>query len=246
MQISIISTTYNSEKTIEHTILSVINQTYANIEYIIIDGQSTDGTLNIIKKYQNKITKLVSEPDKGIYDALNKGIEQANGNIIGFLHADDFYAHNKVIENIVNVFKIKKTDSVYGNLEYVSALKTDKIIRNWQAGKFCINELKRGWMPPHPTFYVKKEIYNKYGNFKLNYKIAADYDLMLRFLGKHQITTAYLDEVLVKMRMGGASNRSLINIIKKSREDYFALKENNIGGFKSLFLKNFRKISQFF
>ena len=214
MQISIITATFNSEKTIKHTIQSVINQTYENIEYIIIDGQSTDETLNIIKKYKNKITKIISEPDKGIYDALNKGIEQANGNIIGFLHADDFYAHNKVIENIAKVFKTKNTDSAYGNLEYVSALNTDKIIRNWQAGKFSVKELKRGWMPPHPTFYVKKEIYKRYGNFKLNYKIAADYDLMLRFLGKHQITTVYLDEVLVKMRMGGASNRSLTNIIK--------------------------------
>jgi len=246
MTISIITATYNNQTTIEHTIQSVLNQTYPNIEYIIIDGLSTDSTLNIIEKYKNKISKIISEADKGMYDALNKGIEIATGKVIGFLHADDFYTHNRVIENVLEAFKTENTESVYGNLEYVSAINSNKIIRHWKAGQFSLNKLKKGWMPPHPTFFVKKEVYDKLGGFNLKYKIAADYDLMLRFLGKHKISTAYLPEILVKMRWGGKSNRSLTNIIQKSREDYIALKENNIGGLGSLFYKNFRKLGQFF
>jgi len=246
MTISIITATYNNQKTVEHTIQSVLNQTYPDIEYIIIDGQSTDETLNIIEKYKNKIHKVISETDKGMYDALNKGIKMATGDVIGFLHSDDFYANNQVVGNIAEVFKSGNTDSVYGDLDYISAVNPDKIIRHWKAGSFNIKELKKGWMPPHPTFYVKKEIYDKLGGFNLSYKIAADYDLLLRFLGKHKIRTTYLPEVLVKMRWGGTSNSSLTNIIQKSKEDYIALKENNIGGLGSLFLKNFRKLGQFF
>ncbi len=246
MTISIITASFNSQKTLEHTIQSVLSQTYTNIEYIIIDGQSTDGTLNIIKKYKAKINSLISETDLGMYDALNKGIKLASGELIGFLHSDDFYSNNQVIENVINVFRTQNTDSVYGDLEYVSTVNTEKIIRNWKAGQFSMKELKKGWMPPHPTFFVKKRVYDKLGGFNLKHKIAADYDLMLRFLGKYKISTAYIPEVLVKMRWGGASNRSLANIIQKSKEDYIALKDNNIGGLRSLFFKNFRKLDQFF
>ncbi|RLD79197.1 MAG: glycosyltransferase [Bacteroidetes bacterium] len=246
MTISIITVTYNNQKTVEHTIQSVLNQTYPNIEYIIINGKSTDGTLEKIKKYKNKISKVVSEADQGMYDALNKGIEIATGEVIGFLHADDFYNDKYVIEKIANIFNTQNIDSLYGDLEYVSASNPEKIIRNWKAGQFSIKELKKGWMPPHPTFFVKKEVYTKLGVFNLKFRIAADYDLMLRFLGKHKISTIYLPKVLVKMRWGGTSNRSISNIIQKSKEDYIALKENNIGGFGSLFFKNFRKLEQFF
>ena len=246
MKITIITATYNNQKTLEQTIKSVLGQTYPHIEYIIIDGESTDRTLTIIEKYRRSFSEIICEPDWGMYHALNKGIKLATGDIIGFLHADDFYTNENVIKKIADVFKTEKTDSVYGDLEYVSATDTNKIIRNWKAGQFNIAELKKGWMPPHPTFYVKKEIYRKFGDFNLEYEIAADYDLMLRFLGKHEITTSYLPEILVKMRWGGKSNSNLANIIKKSKEDYFALKENNIGGLKSLFYKNFRKIGQFF
>jgi len=246
MTISIITATYNNKNTIEDAILSVLNQSYTNIEYIIIDGKSTDGTLNITQKYKDKINKIISEADKGMYDALNKGIELANGDVIGFLHSDDFYADKKVIENIVKTFEAQNVDSVYGDLEYVSATKPENIIRYWKAGAFNIEELKKGWMPPHPTFYVRKEIYKKHGGFNLNYNIAADYDLMLRFLGKFKISTTYLPKVLVKMRWGGASNRNLSNIIQKSKEDYLILRRNNIGGLLSLLYKNFRKIKQFF
>ncbi len=246
MTISIITATYNNQKTVEQTIQSVLNQTYANIEYIIIDGQSTDKTLTIVQKYKSRISKFISEADKGIYDALNKGVEIATGEVIGFLHADDFYTDESIVGKIAEIFKTQNTDSVYGDLEYVSASNTKKTIRHWKAGQFNFKELKKGWMPPHPTFYVKKTIYEKYGNFNLNYKIAADYDLILRFLGKYKISTTYLPQVLVKMRWGGASNRSLSNIIQKSKEDYFALKKNKIGGLVSLFYKNFRKLGQFF
>ena len=246
MTISIITATYNNQKTVEQAIKSVLNQTYPNIEYIIIDGQSTDGTLDIIEKYKNKINTVISEADEGMYDALNKGIELATGELIGFVHADDFYNDQKIIEKVAEIFKKKNIDSIYGDLDYVSAVNPDKVIRHWKAGKFSVKKLKKGWMPPHPTFFVKKEVYNKLGRFNLNYKIAADYDLILRFLGKHKISTSYLPEVLVKMRWGGTSNSSLTNIIQKSKEDYIVLKENNIGGLGSVFLKNFRKLGQFF
>lgn len=246
MKISVITVTYNNQETIEQTILSVLNQTYKNIEYIVIDGNSTDKTLKIINKYRNQIALIISEADKGMYDALNKGIMKASGDIIGFLHADDFYPSDKVLEKVEHTFKVYGSQSVYGDLDYVSAENPKKIIRKWKSGKFEYRKLKKGWMPPHPTFFVLRDVYWKYGFFNLNYKIAGDYDLMLRFLGKHKITTAYLPEVLVKMRWGGKSNQSIKNIILKSKEDYHALKNNKVGGLYSLFLKNFRKINQFF
>jgi len=246
MKISVITVTYNNQQTIEQSIQSVLNQTYKDIEYIVIDGNSTDETLKIINKYRDKIALIISEADKGMYDALNKGIMKASGDIIGFLHADDFYPSDKILEKVEHTFKVYASQSVYGDLDYVSAENPEKIIRKWKSGKFEFNELRKGWMPPHPTFFVLREVYWKYGFFNLNYKIAGDYDLMLRFLGKHKITTAYLPEVLVKMRWGGKSNKSIKNIILKSKEDYKALKNNKIGGLYSLFMKNFRKINQFF
>ena len=246
MKISVITVTYNNQQTIEQSIQSVLNQTYKDIEYIVIDGNSTDETLKIINKYRDKIALIISEADKGMYDALNKGIMKASGDIIGFLHADDFYPSDKILEKVEHTFKVYASQSVYGDLDYVSAENPEKIIRKWKSGKFEFNELRKGWMPPHPTFFVLREVYWKYGFFNLNYKIAGDYDLMLRFLGKHKITTAYLPEVLVKMRWGGKSNKSIKNIILKSKEDYKALKNNKVGGLYSLFMKNFRKINQFF
>ena len=246
MKISIITATYNNEKTIEQTVQSVLNQSYKNIEYIIIDGNSTDNTLQIVNKYAGKINHIISETDKGMYDALNKGIMKASGDIIGFLHADDFYPANDVLEKVEHTFKVYGTQSVYGDLDYVSANDTEKIIRKWKSGSFAFDELKKGWMPPHPTFFVLRDVYWKYGFFNLKYKIAADYDLMLRFLGKYKISAAYIPEVLVKMRWGGKSNRSIKNIFIKSKEDYQALKKNKVGGLYSLFMKNFRKINQFF
>jgi len=246
MVVSIITATYNSVESLEDCIKSVVTQTHENIEYIIIDNCSTDSTLDIAKSYSENINRIISEPDKGIFDALNKGIQIASGEIIGFLHADDFYADNTIIEKVVQKISQNDSDSLYGDLQYVAKRNTQKVIRNWVAGDYKPKKLLNGWMPPHPTFFVRRNCYQKYGLFNLDYKIAADYELMLRFLGKHQISTCYINAVMVKMRTGGTSNKSLTNIIQKSKEDLKALKENNIGSYYSLFLKNFRKINQFF
>lgn len=244
MKISIITATYNSQDTIADAINSVASQTYKHIEHIIIDGKSTDNTLEIINENSGRISKLISESDTGIYDALNKGIKNATGDVIAFLHADDIYVDNTIIEKAANLFHEKQTDSIYGDLLYVSKENTNKIIRNWKAGEYSFSKLKRGWMPPHPTFFVKKEIYKQYGLFNTDFKIAADYDIILRFLGKHKISTAYLPVVMIKMRVGGESNKSIKNIIKKMKEDVKALKKNNLGGRQTVFMKNIIKIPQ--
>jgi glycosyltransferase len=245
MKISIITSVYNNVATIEDAINSVLSQTYTNIEYIVVDGASSDGTTDIIKKYEDRISKFVSEKDKGIYDGLNKGIKLATGDVIAFLHSDDIYENKNVIADIVKLFEKTNTDSIYGDLVYVDKEDTSKIFRYWKSGEYTFRKLQNGWMPPHPTFFVKKEFYDKYGKFNLKFGIAADYDFMLRMLGKYKITTAYLPKVLYKMRVGGASNRSLKNIIQKTKEDIRALENNDIGGFHTIILKNLMKIPQF-
>ena len=224
---------------------SVLSQTYTDIEYIIIDGGSTDDTVNIIKSYQNRIAVFISEPDKGIYDGLNKGIKLATGDVIGFLHSDDLYENNTVIEKVAKAFMASEIDSVYGDLTYVNKSDPTKVIRYWKSGEFTLKKLGRGWMPPHPTFFVKRDIYQQRGQFDTSFKIAADYDLMLRFLGKYKISTDYIPNVLIKMRVGGESNKSLKNVIRKSTEDLQAMRNNNIGGFLSLIFKNLSKVKQF-
>ncbi len=245
MKISIITSVYNNAATIEDAIKSVLSQTYTNIEYIVVDGASKDGTTDIIKKYENQISKFIREKDKGIYDGLNKGVDLATGDVIAFLHSDDIYENENVVADIVKLFETTNTDSIYGDLVYVDKNDTNKIFRYWKSGKYTFKKLCNGWMPPHPTFFVKREFYEKYGKFDLSYGIAADYDFMLRMLGKYKITTAYLPKVLYKMRVGGASNRSLKNIIQKSQEDIKALKNNGIGGLHTIILKNLSKIPQF-
>ena len=246
MKFSIITATYNSQNTIVDAINSVASQTYENIEHIIIDGASTDKTISIINEVKSKVSKIISEPDEGIYDALNKGIKNATGDVIVFLHADDIFAENTIIEKAANLFLEKQTDSIYGNLQYVAKEDTNKIIRYWKSGKFTLSKLKKGWMPPHPTFFVKKNIYNKFGTFDTKFRIAADYDIILRFLGSNKISTAYLPIVMIKMRIGGESNKSIKNILKKMKEDVKALKKNNFGGWHTVFMKNIIKIPQLF
>lgn len=245
MKVSIITIAWNSANSISDAIDSVVSQTYSNIEYIIVDGKSTDNTVEIVKSYGNKISKFVSEPDKGIYDALNKGIKMATGDIVGFMHSDDIFANDKIIEHVVEKFNQNDTDSLYGDLQYVYKDDTNKVLRYWKSGKFTIGRLKMGWMPPHPTLYIKRWVYEKYGGFNIKMGISADYDSMLRFLGKHKISTQYLPEVMVKMRVGGASNRSIKNIIKKSREDWDSIKRNEFGNAFTLIFKNLRKVTQF-
>jgi glycosyltransferase involved in cell wall biosynthesis len=247
VRVTIITAVINNKIYIEACMKSLLNQTHRNIEYIIIDGGSADGTIEIIKKYENKVTKWISEPDNGIYDALNKGIRLAQGEIIGFLHADDVYANDKVIEKVADIFTKYNVDSCYGDLLYVDKNNPEKIIRYWKSNPYKEGLFRKGWMPPHPTFFVKRKIYEKYGSFNTDFKIAADYELMLRFLGKYKISTYYIPEVLIKMRIGGASNRSLRNLIIKTTEDYRAWKVNSLN--KSLYtipLKNLSKIPQFF
>lgn len=246
MKVSIITVTYNSAETLEDTLKSVVNQDYNNIEYIIIDGGSSDATLAILNNYKNNISTLVSEKDSGIYDALNKGIRLATGELVAILHSDDFYAHNKVISNYVDVFRKTNAEAVYADLLYVDRTNVSKVVRNWVSGSYKSDSFYWGWMPPHPTFVVKRNLYDKYGAFNLKFKSAADYELMLRFIVKGGISIAYLEEVTVKMRTGGQSNATLKNRLLANQEDRMAWKENGLRpGFFTLYLKPFRKLMQF-
>ncbi len=247
MKVSIITASFNNRDTIEDSIRSVLSQKYENVEYIVVDGGSSDGSLEIIKRYQDKIAKWVSESDKGIYHALNKGLEMSTGDIIGFLHADDVYAHSMVIDLVVSRIMNCDTESCYGDLLYVHKKDINKTIRYWKSRTYSTGLFKKGWMPPHPTFFARKKTYDKYGFFNTGFKIAADYELMLRFLERNKITTHYIPDVLVKMRTGGKSNRSLKNMFIKSSEDYKAWKVNKLdGGLYTIALKNLSKIPQFF
>ncbi len=246
MTISIITATFNAERTIETAIQSVLEQSYSSIEYIIIDGKSQDKTLDIVKKHNSQIYKVISEPDKGIYDALNKGIKYASGDIIGFLHADDLFYHKDTIKKIADTFTREKCDAVYGDLEYVNSQNPDKIIRYWKSCTYSPNLLKKGWMPAHPTLFIRKAIYNEIGLFKIDYKISADYEFILRFFSQNKYKASYLPLVITRMRVGGESNKSIKNIIRKSKEDLMALKKNHIGGISILIWKNVSKIPQFF
>ena len=217
MLVSIITATYNSAATITNTLQSVASQTYTDIEHIIIDNESTDETLSIAKEFPH-IKKIISEPDKGIFDAMNKGIKQASGDIIAILNSDDFFAGSTVIKDVVNAFQKSHADIVYGNLYYVKKEDVTQIVRFWKSSPYKNNAFITGWHPPHPAFFVKKNVYEKYGVFKPELSVAADFELMLRFIERYKVSTFYLDEVLVKMRTGGNSNKSIKNIIEGSRD----------------------------
>ena len=244
MKVSIITATYNSENTILDTVKSLESQTHTDIEYIIVDGNSTDSTIELIKKHSTRVNTFIIEKDKGIYDALNKGLNAATGDIVGFLHSDDLFSSPDSIRNLVAAFD-DSSDAIYADLEYVDKLDTNKVIRLWKSGIYSLSKITSGWMPPHPTFYMKTELYKKLGGFDLNYNIAADYDSLLRYLWINKINVSYLPEVLIKMRVGGASNRSLKNIIQKTKEDMMALSNNNVPVLKAILWKNLSKIPQF-
>lgn len=246
MKVSIITATYNSAETINDTLQSLNAQSYQDIEYIIIDGASKDNTLAVVKQQCARVTTIISEPDKGIYDALNKGIRAATGDIVGFLHSDDLFAYPDAVKDIVEQLQGSNADALYGELQYVSKNDTDNVIRLWKSGTYTKAKLKSGWMPPHPTFYMKRDLYEKHGLFDLSFKIAADYDSLLRYLWTNNVKMTYLPKVVMKMRVGGASNRSLKNIIQKTKEDIRALKNNNVFWPSALLIKNFSKIPQFF
>ncbi|MFH6769540.1 glycosyltransferase family 2 protein [Gaetbulibacter aquiaggeris] len=249
MKLSIITATYNSQATIASCMASLVQQSYQAIEYVIVDGNSSDDTLEIVKQYQlnypHVAFKITSEPDLGIYDALNKGIAQATGAVIGFVHSDDVLASNTILSEIAQAFQNKALDGVYGDLQYVAHSNTNQVIRYWKSRSFHPKLLKQGWMPAHPTLFLKRGVYEKYGNFDTSYKIAADYDFMLRILKEHTLKFLYLPQVITKMRVGGMSNRSVKNIIQKSKEDYRAVTSNKVGGLLSVLRKNTSKIKQF-
>jgi glycosyltransferase len=242
---SIITAVFNNRETIAAALDSVLAQVEADCELVVIDGGSTDGTLEVLRAYAGRLAVLVSEPDTGIYDALNKGIQRARGDVIGFLHSDDLLADDRVLERVATAFASPDIDAVYGDLQYVRKDDTSKLVRYWKAGQFTHTKLHWGWMPPHPTFFVRRSVYERLGGFDTSFRIAADYDLMLRFLGRGLAVT-YIPAVLVKMRVGGASNRSLKNILRKSQEDWRALRRNRVGGLGALAWKNLSKIRQFF
>jgi glycosyltransferase involved in cell wall biosynthesis len=247
MKVSIITAAYNSAETIKDCIHSVIKQSYTSIEHIIIDGGSTDGTTEIIKAMAllNKHIYYTSEPDEGIYDALNKGVNIATGDIIGFLHSDDLLADTAGIAAIVNTIETTGCDGVYTDLELVHKQNINTVVRYWKSCNYNPKFLSRGWMPPHPTLYLKKAVYEHYGTYDISYKIAADYDFVLRLFKDDQLVLNYLPLVLTKMRIGGASSKNIKSIILKSKEDFKILKNNN---FKSpiytLVYKNLRKLKQ--
>ena len=245
MKISVITVCLNSEKTIEKAIQSVLAQKHSDIEYIIVDGKSSDKTLAVIDKFKSGISKVVSEKDKGIYFALNKGIDLATGEVIGILHADDFYADQNVLTKVAKTFSETKCDSMYADLQYMK--EDEKVFRNWKSGEYKEGLFLKGWMPPHPTFFIKKSCYEKFGKFNIDFVSAGDYELMLRMIHKNKISVAYLPEVIVKMRVGGKSNASLMNRIKANREDRLAWKINNLKpGILTLTFKPLSKLKQFF
>ena len=247
MKISIITVCYNSEKTIGDTLRSVFEQKYENIEHIIIDGGSTDRTLAVVATAGAHVAKIVSEPDNGIYDAMNKGIALATGDVVGFINADDFYPGPTVLAVVASAFESSGADCCYGDLCYVKQEDVSKTVRYWRSAPFTLGLFGRGWCPPHPTFFVRREVYTRLGGFDLSFKIAADFELMARYLEAAQITSLYIPQVLVKMRLGGTTNRSLINIFKQNVEIRRAL--SSIGRRSSLvgFLSNklFIRLIQF-
>ena len=245
LTISIITVAYNSEKTIRDTLSSVSRQTYPHIEHIVVDGGSTDNTLAIVREFPH-IKKVISERDKGVYDGMNKGLRLATGNVIGCLNSDDMYADNYAVERIAQAFEQKNIDSLYSDLEFFED-EPNNVVRVWNAGLIKRRRFLYGWMPPHPTFFVKRSVYQKHGNFNLDLVSAADYELMLRFIHKHQIKLAYLPEFIIKMRVGGKSNVSLKNRIRANNEDRKAWKINGLKPhFYTLYLNPLRKIIQLF
>ena len=246
MKISIITVVFNGASTIEDCIVSVLSQTYNDIEYIVIDGSSTDGTGTIIARFADKIYKVVSEPDAGIYDAMNKGVALATGEYIAFLNADDFYYRANSIEKMVEVLKNQDFGAAYADLLYVDRKNKHKITRYWQAGTYKENNFLFGWMPPHPTFVAKRIYYKQFGGFILDLGSAADYELMLRFVHIHKIKIGYMNQPMVVMRAGGVSNQTFENRLKANNNDQKAWVINDIKPyFFSLWLKPIRKIMQF-
>lgn len=247
MKISIITATFNSSDFLEDCIGSVLMQDYDNIEHIIVDGGSTDGTVDIARRFESETRKWISEKDAGIYDAINKGMNMATGNVIGILNSDDLLASPDVVTCIANAFNRANVDSIYGDLVYVSPGDTSRVLRHWKSAAYDRQRFLLGWMPAHPTFYVRKEVVTKLGGYKLDFLSAADYELMTRYLYRHGVTAWYLEKLIVKMRVGGVSNRSLLHRLRANRKDYQAMRENAFPfPLASSLLKPLTKVPQYF
>jgi len=247
LKVSIITAVYNSKDSLSDCLRSLSSQTHHNFEHVVVDGLSTDGSLDLLYANQHRPSVFLSEADDGIYFALNKGVSLASGEIIGFLHSDDFYADEKVISRISDAFSNPHVQAVYGDLFYVDRVKQESVVRKWYSGEFLPHNLKKGWMPPHPTLFLRRSLYEKCGFFDTRYRIAADYDFILRVLTQlapEQVV--YIPEVLVKMRTGGVSNRSFKHLLRKSWEDYQIIRRHKVGGLGTLLRKNFSKLPQFF
>lgn len=245
MQITVITAVYNSESTVGEAIASVAAQTHPDIEHLIVEGKSKDGSLVAIERAAHDRMVLVSEPDTGIYDALNKGIARATSEVVGFLHSDDFFAHDRVLAQIAAAFEDPDVEAVFSDLDYVSQSDTTRVVRHWATGPFALGRLKWGWMPAHPTLYLRRSVYEKIGSFDTSFRIAADYDFILRYFSQTNKRSVYIPEVLYKMRLGGESNRDLRRIGRKSKEDYRAIRRNGVGGPLTLTMKNLSKLGQF-
>jgi len=247
MRFSIVTVVWNRASTIGDALDSLAGQTHRDYEHIVQDGGSSDGTAAIIRRRaaDDARISLVSERDGGIYDALNRALARAAGDVVGVLHSDDFLAHPQVLERVARRFDESGAAAVYGDLDYVSAADPRRVVRHWRAGHFSPQRLRRGWMPPHPALFLRREVIARWGDYDTSFRIAADYDSVLRYFGRGGIAAAWLPEVLVKMRLGGASNRSLALLWRKSAEDYRALRKNGVGGLGTLAWKNAGKLHQF-
>lgn len=245
MKISVVTAVYNGVGTLPRAVKSLRAQTHANVEHVVQDGGSTDGTLDWLGANGHPGMALRSAPDAGIYDAINTGIARATGDVIGLLHADDCLADDAVLARVATALSDPQIDGVYGDLQYVSRDDDTRVIRQWSAGIYTPDRLRRGWMPPHPTLYLRRAVFERWGLYDTSYRIAGDYDGMLRWLTTGQVRLAYIPHVMVRMRLGGVSNRSLAHMLRKSREDYRAIRTHGVGGVGTLVAKNLSKLPQF-
>jgi glycosyltransferase len=245
MLISVVTAVYNRVDTVAEALASVQAQSHVAREHVVQDGGSTDGTLEAIRAAADASTRVASGPDAGLYDAINRGIARARGEVVGLMHSDDVFATPDVLAQVAAAFEDPDVDAVYGDLDYVSARDTGRVIRRWRSGDWDAARLRAGWMPPHPTLYLRRRVFERHGSYDTSYRIAADYDAVLRYFSQPGFRAVYIPKVFVKMRVGGESNGSLGRILRKSREDYRALRSNGIGGLSALARKNVSKIGQF-
>ncbi|HSW61835.1 MAG TPA: glycosyltransferase family 2 protein [Dissulfurispiraceae bacterium] len=228
MKISIITVCFNSEQTIESSLRSVISQTGVEREHILVDGASTDGTLDVIERHHDKLTKMISEPDRGIYDAMNKGLRVATGDVIGFLNADDVYSHQNVLAMVVEIMKREHLDALFGDVEFFSPENMDRTVRRYSSAHFCPERIAWGWMPAHPALFLKRSVYERFGLFRTDYRIAGDFELVARIFKSGSLKYQHMPEALVRMRTGGISTSGLFNTILLNREVLRACRENGI------------------